>query len=240
MTDLYNMADDYSDSLDWDAPFAGIEYLNFFDGPDVLARNMILGKPRATVVGAPTHGEGYAAFTGLSNYLQTQVAETSALSIVSVWRSVGVVTGTPLSERAMVASNFLAGTLSGAGSSMLANINTRWQALTTANNSGAPGYYSAFGVVDPNTWGLRAMRVSAADGITADDMTAGLRQTVAMVYPRVMGARTIRIGSAYSTDYTGVVHQCVTALISRRITDNELTDLGDLMRYHAASRGIAV
>lgn len=240
MTDLYNMADDYADSLDFDAPFDGIEYLNFFDGADVLTRNMILGKPRAAVVGTPAHGAGYAVFTGFANYLQTQVAETSDLTIISVWQAVGVVTGTPLSERPMVASNYLDSTLAGAGTSMFANLNTRWQALATANNGGAAAYTSAFGVVDPNTWGLRAQRVSAADGVTADDLTAGLRQTVALAYPRAIGARAMRIGSAYSNAYAGVVNQCVTALISRRITDNELYDIGDLMRYHAGRRGITV
>lgn len=241
MTDIYNMAADYSDSLDWDAPFDGVEYINFFDGAAVATRNLAPGKPGATIAGSLTHGQGYTVFTSQTNYLQTEVLDTAELTVLSVFRSVGIAGNDVQAERSMIVSNFqnIGGQNLPIGVSLIAARPDQFSGIAGTINGETNNNTTGTIAADPNAWGLRALRISATQ-IVLDDLTTGTRTTTALAFPRAVAGRKFRIGGPYNGQYLGVNHQCVTALISRRISDNELFDLGDLARHHAASRGIAV
>ncbi|NVP55956.1 hypothetical protein [Mycoplana rhizolycopersici] len=238
MTHIIMPGLDASDSLDFEPPISGFEYFNIFDGAATLRRNLINGKPALTAAGLPTfNAAGWAEFTGQANYLQSGIAETSNLTLVTLSRGVGIVdTGT----RAMFISNFSAAGIGSAGSSIYAPDEVRIGGSLQGNNGGSSVIVSATETQNPNAWGFRVWIVNASGAARYLDLTHGIDKSANLTYPRALGSNTYRIGSSYSSSYPGRSDHIMAGILQRAITLDEARALYPVAQEVASRMGIAV
>lgn len=233
-----NVADRNLNSLGWNPPVSGFVYANFFDGDDVLSRNMIPDQPVVTLTGAPTlHEDGYAVFESQSDFLQTRFAETSQLTLVSVSRGAGVTSTT--STRPMFISNFEEGDLTRGGTSLLVSSATQLQGISLVSNAGTPGYPTATILSDPNEWSIKFVTVDASN-ITVHDWTNDVSASSPLTYARALGSNKFRIGSSYNTGWQGVSHHHFAGIMSVAADATARDAIGRVLRRAAAAAGISV
>jgi hypothetical protein len=238
MTHIIMPGLDASDSLDFEPPISGFEYFNIFDGAATLRRNLINGKPDLVAEGLPTfNASGWAEFTGQTNYLQSGIAETNDLTLVTLSRGVGIVdTGT----RAMFISNFSAAGVGSAGSSIYAPDEVRIGGSLQGNNGGSSVIVSATGTQDPNAWGFRVWIVNASGAARYIDLTHGIDESATLTYPRALGSSPYRIGSSYSASYPGRSDHIIAGILPRAISVAEAQALYVVAQEVASRMGVMV
>lgn len=238
MSSIISPDADFSNSKDWDPPFDGFEYINFFRGGAAnVARNLAPGGGACVKAGAPAYGNGYARFQSQSNFIQTAVTDSPAKTIITASRGVGV-NSTP-STRPLLIGNYSASTLVGGGMSIFVQDEDRMQFSTMTNSAGAASFATGFfEPIDPNSWAIRVARFIPGTGMIYDDLTNALHGTVATALAHEAANNLFRIGSGYSASWMGTSDHVADAIINRAITDNELADLAALFRSVAARDGI--
>jgi hypothetical protein len=245
MTSMISPDGDFSGSRDWEPPFAGFQYFNFFRGGEAnVARNLAKGGAPAMKRGTPTYGDGYARFTAMSNFLDTMIADGLEKTLISAGRGVGSGTGT---TRSMFISSYAANNLLGRGASIFGfgPVTTQYTASLNDGATGAAAVGQEEGN-DPNAWGIRSLRIflpsSGNQGrLIANNLTTGWTSgEVAFAYPRQPAAQAFRVGSSWSIGFLGVSDHVADAIISRGISDAELATMAALMRAVAARDGITL
>lgn len=211
---------------------------------DQASRNWAPGQPDAVVAGMPMVLDGgELLMTSLTNYLQSDAADTTEFTWFAVARtdeSFGA--GTPISALPVMISNYTGGpgvsdpSTNSTGSMlwwMFNNGNGGGQASRRAGaaapTTGAAGSVGA--VSTPSTSACYMLRCTTV-GIQARNLTAGT-QTLVQSYtdPRFPGSRKLRIGSAYQS----AARSCAMAnavIYDRPLDETEISAVyGQLQEY---------
>lgn len=203
-----------------------------------ITRNFTTGQVEGVVVGVPVITGTSTQFTGLSNYINTQIDETATMTIFTICkRPVG---GT--ADDAMVVSNN--GTVNGdtgIGSSIWLKGNGNY-AFATARDNGSGGQTAAtaeFVVATPTNWNLLVASCSA-NLTTLTCPTTNQTANSSNVNARFVKSAKMRIGSSYSESRTGVVDVMVTVVVPRVLSVNETAQVVAQLRAYALKHSIVV
>ncbi|RMX06704.1 hypothetical protein D8I35_09390 [Corticibacter populi] len=201
------------------------------DGLSIARRNFA-GLGDAEIIGAPAEHEGFCRFDA-GNYLQTQIAETAALTYIVVGRRPTESTGAEATFIGNYAPGSIGATMytSSSGSAMTANADRSPAGSTTASV-----------VTDVSAMGLYVMTAPASGGPTwLYAMTAGLQNGSTNTNPRaVTGAGLLRIGAVYAATFSGAADIVTAAVLDRVITDDERAAIAVWARNYAGQFGFAV
>lgn len=238
----------------------GLEYLNFFGGASPLSRNLAIGKPPVTVVGAPVVGDNSATFTQLVNYLQTGVADTHSKTIMMVARSpnpkgngVGVsnynsqrLNGGGAQITAATSLLFRSSADPDAGETGESFISSSWDGSTQASVGSGSAQ-----ILNRPLGGITTLvgRTNGGGGVLAgaksrriDNKTFGLTVTLAEAANRMMDlGQPYRVGSGYTSIDPAVPQEILFAAIwSRELTDVEVDAMFAAIKPYYAKRGITI
>jgi hypothetical protein len=202
------------------------------------ARNYAPGKPSGAIVGAPVAVASYATFKGLTNYIQTQIAETESMTLFAIGKAV-VVVGDP-QQIPMFVGSYNTGVLSGV--SIYAAGPTSIRGTAGYGNDDASNINASVGVAtDPvSAWHLYSVTVTPT-GVATRDHTSNLTLVgVNPGMPRRLAGRTIRLGSGYSGGIQGPVDLAAIQIHSAALTDDERNKTVADLRAYALRKGITV
>lgn len=208
---------------------------------DKAARNYALGKPDGALVGGPTVAANYAAFTGNTKYLQTQVADAALQTIFAL-----VKTPDTLADDAH--SPIFYGTeASGSAGTSLAwrqASNQLWFSgahLTSEEGPGQTGIPAFLNSTnsDLGNWNI-FVGVNMSTTNRLINATRAVEHTATpSAYPRSPSTQRFRIGSDYTTSgSSGISHVALWAHYSDVLTDDEIAAVVANIRAYAAGRGI--
>ncbi|KAB0504690.1 hypothetical protein [Pseudomonas moorei] len=213
----------------------GVFFLN--TSLEKCARNYAPGKAAGAIVGSPQVAAGFISCKGMTNYVQTQIQETSEVTMLVIARSADV-PGTP-DTTPLICGCFATGVTSG--------VSLYGAAADRVSGTGGfgdddPGNSNVVASVNPvalSSWGLYSV-VIAANGVTTKSHTANLSILNAQTKPRRPSTRTLRIGSGYSNSQKGNVDIALFQCHSVALTADELARTVADLRAYAARRGIVV
>lgn len=206
------------------AGLVGLWFLN--TDIDNAAFNLATQK-RNKIIGDPV---GYAAqirFTGAANYIETDVAETVAMTVMCVARTTDTMADN--AHRPAYVSNNSSDSENPAvtsygyqlwpldGDSMIS------AAARYTNNEQSTGTSGGVQLNGPSTgdWAFFCSRVDSTRNIL-DNLTASTSVSqLAYSFPRYLSRGKLRIGSGYNAAYTGISDLAFVAVWSRVLTDQE-------------------
>lgn len=209
------------------------------------ARNYAPGKStlQGSVVGTPTVGSGYLRCTGLSNFIQTGVAETRNGTMFVIGRNL-------VDDGAVANRTMLAGTYKGAGAPLpggsgvgfyAGSVVARLNGLSHhATNDAATSTLSVatIQVVPLTTWAL--MMLSFSDNkVVCRNLSVPYTASTTPPTPRRVVGDKMRIGSGY-TSYTGVCDVAAFQYHSEVLTEEEIQLVAADLRAYALRKGITV
>lgn len=218
----------------------GLEYLNFFTGSAVIGRNLAPGKGPATVVGAPTQGDSYATMTSLTDYVQTNVAQTPNFTFF-------VVAGAGTETANFLIGNFQSGSAAGAwlwNSNFTPGDSLVRPTLATNHNVDAPATVSLAGVevaapLAPTM--LAAHYRTSSNEKVLWNATSGSLLVQTPDHPAVaVSANTYRVGSAVASAISSVTDIYFAAIYSRVLSTTERELVVNSVRAFYAARGIVI
>lgn len=229
-------------------PFAG-PWEGFFSfGIDAATsvRNLIEDKPALSIIGSPLYGGNYIELTGAQvAYLATSIKNTEDMTIVA--------SVMPMNDASSaVVSNYQSQRADGTGlcigTQLGFDINTPADGNVQATfnhgvlvNGISTGARANIPDAPINTWSLISGRVkNSARTRTVNNLTTG---TTGVNSPALNPADLgdfLRIGSAYNSQFGGVVRVCEVAILSGYLADADFALLVQLMRASAAKKGIVV
>jgi hypothetical protein len=220
----------------------GLEYWNFFgnsasdkaDGTVRSARNLVVGKPGAGLVGAPVHAAGYSAFSPTA-YVQTATPE--------VENGTFLIAGRP---SATAGFGFCLGTFTGgsdAGSSIYfdnSGTNVKCSAQRIQSDTTATVQVATLASQGAGSWGFYSGMVEPTQ-IRLRNLTGGTLATHAAPAgsTRKVSARMLRAGSAYSNDAVPK-DLAFAAYYSRILSDAELDAIYARVQAYLATKSIVV
>lgn len=240
-------ADFSAASIGFVAPvMAGLEFWNYLgDTLAKTARNLVVGKPGITAVGAPVINPGYVSLKGGSNFLQTGLVDQSEVTLLAVSRIPNLADST----YAYVIGSF-AGSGAQGGSSLLYSNSAstaakhKPQAYAARNASGTDAPVIAeVAEANATAWGFHAVRIGAAYH-RIDDKTRGLSGSGPITNPRsAPNGQFYRIGSSNAGTASIVIGDVDVAFAtgySRCLTDAEVEANYQRVKAYLASKGITV
>lgn len=223
----------------------GLQGLFFLNGTlEKAARNLVVGRASAAVIGSPVVGAGTVRMKGLANFLQTDIPEPTAFTILTV----GACPDTMADDahRGVFVSNFgspPSGTPSAYGISMHVQTATRVvQTATRFTDAGSTTTTSGSnGSTVQNPANLSFMCGRARDDRTEmNNLTQALNTAANYPYPRYLSQGALRIGSAYST-FQGLSDIGFVAIYDRFITDAERDAMyAQVKAYFSLGFGLAI
>lgn len=237
MTAIINKSSDFSDSLDYDFPVQGAVYWNLFTTPGAIGRNMVPNMPAPVVVGAPAFVSGYARMDGGDAWVEPSVPETAEMTLISLARAVDAADTNE--SRVAFISNHGGPTLATGGAGIMSSSATLTHMFASVDNSGAQqAVYANIGY-DPNTWAVRALRISATQ-VIGDDLTHNLRNTANYILPRAVSANALRIGGGRSGGWQGTSDHRAAAIFPFKISDDQLGAIYARVKDVSSRRGVIV
>ena len=200
--------------------------------PTKLTRNFASGAAEGTVIGVPVISAASTRFTGQSNYINTLIDDTAAMTVFAIFkRPVG------WSGDAMVLSNNGVGSV-GVNFWLTAAGTTSFGAARD-NGSGSQTAASTVITLPSNTdWNLCIGEAGAVNKITS--ATSSLTSSSATATARITNAGKLRIGSSYSASHTAQVDLMVCVVIPRVLTAPETTAVTAQLRAYALKHGVTV
>ncbi|MBS4566603.1 hypothetical protein [Klebsiella pneumoniae] len=229
-------------------PFAGPweAYGSFGINAAISVRNLISGKPAFSIIGSPAYGPNYIELTGAQvAYLATSIKNSEDMTIVA--------SVMPMNDASSaVVSNYQSQRADGTGlcigTQLGFDINTPADGNVQATfnhgvlvNGVSTGARANTPDAPINTWSLISGRVkNSARTRTVNNLTTG---TTGVNSPALNPADLgdfLRIGSAYNSQFGGVVRVCEVAILSGYLADADFALLVQLMRASAAKKGIIV
>lgn len=207
--------------------------------------NRALDKPNAVIVGAPVAFATHGRFKGLANYIQTNIGETDAMTLIAVCRAV--------TAPADAASGIMAvGNFRGTPITPGFTGNAFGVSLASASPSGFTGYAARDGGAGsissapaqnttdtPTQWGIRGVRTKSGEATKIFNTTNGLSALSNLSSNRVRSDSLFRIGSA-TVDFTGECDISAAAIFSVALTDSQIEEVVALMRKRMTRLGINV
>jgi hypothetical protein len=212
--------------------------------------NRAIGKVNAAMIGAPAAYATHGRFKSLTSYLQTQVPESTEMTIVVVGKAVAAI---PAGASAFGDANTPAYVANGSGAAVTPGYSGNTvgvslhhvapTALTTFtprdNGSGSPGSgVLTLSADTPTDWGIRALRITAS-GQANFNLTKGIKVENSGQNARILNGNLFRIGSAVS-GFAAEVDISAVAIYSVALTDSEIAQVADVMRKRMVRLGITV
>lgn len=224
----------------------GLEAIHFLNTSLAKAsRNYAPGKGgfQGTVVGTPTVGAGYLRCAGLSNFIQTGIAETRNGTMFVIGRN--LVDDGAAASRTMLAGTFKASgaSLSGPsgvgfyGGSAVARLNGL-SSHATDNAATATLASATIQVVPLTTWALLMLSFSDSK-VVCRNLSVPYTASASPTTPRRVVGDKLRIGSGY-TSYTGICDVAAFQYHSEVLTEDEILAVTEDLRAYALRKGIAV
>lgn len=213
--------------------------------------NRALGKADANIIGAPVAFATHGRFKGLSNYLQTKVAETDEVTLIVVGKAVNPIpegastTGdanTPFYVGSYRGQSVTPGVVGAAYGTSLYHVTSDSITGGAARNNGEGGatsaVISAFGDV-PTEWGIRVLRTSSRIATKTQNLTKNLMRESTDLRARVLSDALFRIGSGTAA-FGAEVDISAVIIHSVVLTDDELAKQVEVVRKRMARLGILV
>ena len=200
--------------------------------PTKLTRNFASGAAEGTVIGVPVISAASTRFTGQSNYINTLIDDTAAMTVFAIFkRPVG------WSGDAMVLSNNGVGSV-GVNFWLTAAGTTSFGAARD-NGSGSQTAASTVITLPSNTdWNLCIGEAGAVNKITS--ATSSLTSSSATATARITNAGKLRIGSSYNASHTAQVDLMVCVVIPRVLTTLENSNVVTQLQAYALKHGVTV
>lgn len=207
----------------------GIYFLSA--GEAIGVQNLVEGGVQPTEVGAIVWEDGFAAMSRAAGYLETNLPETLAATIVFVGKRAAAA-GTPF------VGNYIDGTRRGIG---VYSVGSQ-QTVSVISDRGSVDGLAVSVTGAPASWRLYSAQIPAAAAMTMTDHTANVTVTGTQTTARVIeDAGTLKVGafSAGST-FNGVVHISVAVVANRVLTADEIAEVVTWCRAAAAFGGQTV
>lgn len=200
-----------------------------------LTRNFASGAAEGTVVGAPVVSAASTRFTGQSNYINTQIDDSTAITVIAIAKRP---TGFAAVDAMALSNNGLGGVNIGCSLWYFASGNIGFSAARD-NGSGS----QTSGIVsttpsDPLAWALVIGEAGTANrftNITTDQTVLGANTNARIVSPA-----KFRIGSSYQATHTGQIDVMVCVVIPRVLTLAERDAVVAQLRAYATKYGVTV
>lgn len=207
--------------------------------------NRAIGKPNASIQGAPVAFATHGRFKGMTDFITTQIPETDEFTFIAVGKALVAPTGN-LDGVALVssylgdpvaagitgfppgASLFLRSAAGGTGSVSRSNGSN----ATVADMIGLPSG-------SPTSWRILACSGRSGEATKVYDLTNNTAATGSDVRARVLNNRMARIGSAYK-DFLGESDISVVAIFSKVLSKAEIDATAAIMRIRMSRLGIVV
>ena len=199
------------------------------DGAGVAAKNFA-GTGDPTLVGSAIWLSGYAELSLAGGYLETNIAETAAMTFLAVYKR--KVTATNIG----VIGNYLSGT--SVGCSLYAQST---DAYIRANTDRGATSSSTSLVANVDAWVLASLNSPATGAFTLSNHTAGTSGQSSSVLDRVVeSAGTIKVGAFTSTGWAAVTQMALGVVYNRSLTALELASVAAWARSLVSVYGITV
>lgn len=223
----------------------GLEAWHFLNTDLVkAARNYAPGKPNAKVIGEPIIQPNFMQFKSLSNFLQTQVMESAAMTIFAVVRCFDTMADD--AHKAMFLGTFRNDAAAGGGEtfgvSMYTNNPTSLIGAASKGNTVDNDTASGAGLSnhDFSKFALVVQEVSAGTAPTRiTNATTGVTVIGNSTLPRFPSVGLMRIGSGYH-QFAGTGEIAFAALYSESLTATEIAAVVADIRRYMETRGIVV
>lgn len=213
--------------------------------------NRALNKPDAAIVGTPIAYSTHGRFKGLSNYLQTKIAETDEVTLIVVGKAVNPIPAdaptsgdatTPFyvgNYRGLSVTPGVAGVAYGASLYHVATTTvTGGSARDNEAGASTSSVISALGDV-PTDWGIRVLRGSSTYLTKTQNLTKNLMNQGRDVRARSLSDSLFRIGSG-TVGFSAEVDISAVAIYSKVLSDTELNEVAAAMRKRMLRLGINV
>lgn len=230
----------------------GLEgWFNFDTDAGRFGYNRALGKPDANIIGAPVAFATHGRFKGLSNYLQTKIAETDEVTLIVVGKAAAAIpagastTGdanTPFYVGNYRGNSVTPGVTGSAYGASLYHVATATLTGGACRDNGAGGATSAVNSVSgevPTDWSIRVMRSSSAMLTKTQNLTKNLMSQGNDVRARALSDSLFRIGSGTAA-FGAEVDISAVIIHSVVLTDDELAKQVEIVRKRMARLGIVV
>lgn len=222
-----------------------LEGIHFLNGSlEKSARNYAPGnKPQGSVVGTPVIGTGFLKCTGLSNFIQTGLAESRNGTLFVVFRN--AVDDGANGNKSMPAGNYRSSgaALPGASGvgfyagSAVSRVNGL--AACAATDADTATMSVATTQVTPlTTWSMAVLTFSDAS-LVHRNLTVPYTATTALPFPRRVSTDKLRIGSGFSS-YPGVCDVAAFQYHSAVLTEAEIQAVYADLKAYVLRQGIAV
>ena len=213
--------------------------------------NRALGKDNAIIVGGPVAFATHGRFKGLANYIQTQIVETTQLTIVVVCKAVNAIpagaNGTGDANTPFYAGNHRGESMTPGytgsiyGSAIYGVLPTSTSGGSSKDNGsgGVTSYSVALAGETPTNWAIRTLRIgpSSTDSVINSSRNAQADRTQPTT--RVLSSNKMRVGSG-TTGFEAEVDIAGAAFYSVALTDDELGKVVANWRQQMARLGIIV
>lgn len=230
----------------------GLEgWFNFDTDAGRFGFNRALGKPDASIIGAPVAFATHGRFKGLSNYLQTKIAETDEVTLIVVGKAAAAIPA-GASTVGDATTPFYAGTYRGnsvtpgvtgpAYGASLYHVGTATLTAGACRENGAGGGTSAVNSVSgevPTDWSIRVMRAASGVATKTQNLTKNLMSQGNDLRARALSDSLFRIGSG-TTSFGAEVDISTVIIHSVLLTDDELAKQVEIVRKRMARLGIVV
>lgn len=253
-------ADFSANAIGYEPPVTrGVQYWGFIGGgagvtdAAKLARvrkNWISGKADGGIVGAPVPAVDYTSkFKTATNYIDTGVAETDAMTLLLGFRVPGATASNPTTDlatngtRPMMMGNMGTG---GVGLYISGTTGLPSGVLSGAanyDNSGTPAVQiGTLTIPDVTAWRMASLTVTPGTGFRLRGLTSGISAYKADTRTRSKNTATstIRIGSTGRNDFLGEHDICFAAVYTVALTDAEIDSIYAAVKSFLAPRGIAI
>lgn len=230
----------------------GLEgWFNFDTDAGRFGFNRALGKPDANIIGAPVAFATHGRFKGLSNYLQTKIAETDEVTLIVVGKAAAAIpagaasggdANTPFYVGNYLGNSGTPGVTGPAYGASLYHVATATLTGGASRATGAGGATSASTTVSaevPTDWSIRVMRASTAMAVKTQNLTKNLSSQGSDVRARALSDSLFRIGSGTS-GFAAEVDISTVIIHSVVLTDDELAKQVEIVRKRMARLGIVV
>ena len=206
--------------------------------------NRAINKADAFVIGEPVAFATHGRFKGLTNFLQTRIAETDAMTLIAVCRAVAEPVDSD--SGVMPVGNF-AGTPitpgftgNGYGTSLASQTATGFAGYSARDQgSGTIGSNPAQNLADrPTEWGIRVVRAQSGVPTMMLNATTGTVAFSASSADRVLADSLFRIGSATS-GYKGEVDISAVAIYSTALSQDAIDKVVADMRKRTTRLGLS-
>lgn len=204
----------------------GLKGLFFLNGSiEKAARNLVVGRSPASVAGAPVVGAGVVRMRSSVDFLQTDIPETAAMTVIAVAACPDTMADDL--HRPMYVSNFgspYTGSVPSFGAGLYVSAANRivmaGSRFSNAEGTGATSASSGPLEQAPVTLSFLCGRTSN-DRTEMNNLTQALSAAGNHVYPRHPALGAMRIGSGYSASFQGLSDIGFVAIYDRFITNTE-------------------